>query len=241
MHVNNTPFAGCPVEDCRFGPHSLDVLSAHIQRAHPRCPSEARAIATATNAKRRRCPLSGCNNKLFSLDSFLVHIGNHEAEDVRAASSNACFESLTFELSPVLAIEDGAITSSTIGIVCPACSKMSSTFEAFATHLWSDHLFLDPLRGVEHFFAWRGALTKTRSYSSLVLPWDTDMMAPEQIIDCPQCTHSASSSWGYKAASQHPGLMKSTEQITLELGPFRMQILRLYPEFLTHPIFGDCD
>jgi hypothetical protein len=40
--------------------------------------------------------------------------------------------------------------------------------------------------------------------------------------------------------TQHPGLMKPLDQIVLELGPVRMQILRLYPEFLTYPIFDDC-
>lgn len=239
MHLPNTPFAGCPVHDCRFGPHYLDVLSAHIQRAHPRCQLEARAIVTATNAKRRRCPLSGCNNKLLSLDSFLIHLGGHDTEDVRSASSNACFEGLAFEFFTASEIRDAAITSFNISVVCPACSNMSPTFEAFQTHLWSNHLFLDPLQGVEHFFAWRGALTQARGSSFVILPWEKGVMGKGEDVHCTQCMYSVSALHG--GPTQHPGLIKSTEQIILELGPFRMQILRLYPDFLTHPIFGDCD
>ena len=35
--------------------------------------------------------------------------------------------------------------------------------------------------------------------------------------------------------------MRPTEQIIEDLYPFRMQILRLYPDFVTHPIFADFD
>ena len=44
----------------------------------------------------------------------------------------------------------------------------------------------------------------------------------------------------FPPGAQHPDLIKPTEQINLELKHVRMQILRLYPEFLSHPIFDDC-
>jgi hypothetical protein len=239
MHAHAVPFSGCPAKDCDIGSLPLDVLGAHIQRAHPRCVAEARSILNATTSRRRKCPLSGCNNRLFSLDTFIVHLQGHEAEDVHAARSNWCFESLAFNFAFVSGASDAAVTGVTIGIACPACSTTSSTFEQFRFHLWSSHLFLDSSQGAGHFLAWRDALTQVRSTFSDIVPWENSVLHRGQIIRCPQCIH-ASSELSTGLGTQHPGLMKSSEQIVLELSPVRMQILRLYPDFLTHPIFDDC-
>jgi hypothetical protein len=242
IHAHAAPFSGCPAKDCGIGPLPLDVLGAHVQRAHPRCVAEARSILNATTARRRKCPLSGCNNRLFSLDTFIVHLQEHEAEDLHAARSNCCFESLAFNFASVSGMGDAVVTSVTVGIACPACSTTSSTFEQFRFHLWSQHLFLDSLQGVGHFLAWRDTLPLTRGGSSTTLPWENGMMMLNMgDIRCPRCTFSLYPSSGFALwKTQHPGLMKSSDQIVLELGPVRMQILRLYPEFLTHPIFDDC-
>jgi hypothetical protein len=243
MHAHASPFSGCPAKDCDVGPLPLDVLGVHIQRAHPQCVAEGRSILNATTAKRRKCPLSGCHNKLVSLDAFLAHLRGHEAGDVHAACSNWSFESLTFSFSTVPGTGDGIITTVGVGIACPACSTTSTTLEQFQLHLWSSHLFLDSLHGVGHFLAWQDALTQAKGSLSGFLPWDDRLLRHEQVIQCPQCMHSvAGPSFGSTNLenTQHPGLMRSLDQIVLELGPVRMQILRLYPEFLTHPIFDDC-
>jgi hypothetical protein len=242
MHAHAAPFSGCPAKDCGIGPLPLDVLGVHVQRAHPRCVAEARSILNATTAGRRKCPLSGCNNRLFALDAFIVHLQGHAAEDVHAARSNWCFESLAFDFAFVSGTGDAAVTGVTIGIACPACSTIVSTFEDFRLHLWSVHLFLDSWQGAGHFLAWRDALTQVRGTLSGIVPWENSMLHHRHTIQCPQCMHSASDSSFPSSGlgTQHPGLMKPLDQIVLELGPVRMQILRLYPEFLTHPIFDDC-
>jgi hypothetical protein len=201
MHAYAAPFSGCPSKDRGIGPLPLDLLGAHVQRAHPHCVAEARSILNATTAGRRKCPLSGCNNKIFPLDTFIVHLQGHEAEDVHAARSNWCFESLAFTFAFVSGTSDSAITGVTIGIACPACSTVASTFEQFRLHLWASHLLLDSSQG-----------------------------------------HSATdhSLFSLGPITQYLSLMKPSDQIIRELGPVRMQILRLYPMFLTHPIFDDC-
>jgi hypothetical protein len=241
-HAHAAPFSGCPAKDCDVGPLPLDVLGAHVQRAHPNCVAEARSILNATTARRRKCPLSGCNNRLFSLHTFIVHLQGHGAEDIYAARSNWCFESLAFNFSFVSGMCNVAVTGVIIGIACPACSTTSSTFEQFQLHLWSSHLFVDSSQGAGHFLAWRDALTQVRGTFSGIVPWENSMLHHRHTIQCPQCMHSASDSSFPSSGlgTQHPGLMKPLDQIVLELGPVRMQILRLYPEFLTHPIFDDC-
>jgi hypothetical protein len=243
MHAHAAPFSGCPDKDCGIGPLPLDVLGAHVQRAHPHCVAEARSILNATTARRRKCPLSGCNNRLFSLDAFIVHLQGHAAEDVHAARRNWCFESPAFDFVFLSAMSDAAITGFTIGIACPACSTTSSTFEQFQLHLWSSHLFLDSSHGVGHFLAWRDALTRVKGSLAGILPWENRLLLRGQVIQCPQCMYSASNTSSDNSIfknTDHPGLMKSLDQIALELGHVRMQILRLYPEFLTHAIFDDC-
>jgi hypothetical protein len=242
IHAHASPFSECPVKDCNIGTLPLDVLGVHIQRTHSGCAAEARSILNATTARRRKCPLPGCNNKLFSLEFFLSHLQGHEVEDVHAARLNRSFESLAFNFTFVSGIGDAAVTGVTIGIACPACSSISSTFEQFRLHLWSSHLFVDSSQGAGHFLAWRDALTQVRGTFSGIVPWENSMLYHRQIIQCPQCTHSVSDSSVASTAlgTQHPGLMKPLDQIVLALGHVRMQILRLYPEFLSHPIFDDC-
>jgi hypothetical protein len=242
MHAHAAPFSGRPAKDCGIGPLPLDVLGVHVQHAHPRCVAEARSVLNATAARHRKCPLSGCNNRLFALHAFIVHLQGHAAEDLHAARSNWCFESLAFDFAFVSGMSDVAVTSVTIGIACPACSTTSSTFEQFQFHLWSSHLFLDSSQGAAHFLSWRNALACVESALSGILPWENNMPPHERKVRCPQCVHSAwaSSFSSTDLGTQHPGLMKPLDQIVLELGPVRMQILRLYPEFLTHPIFDDC-
>lgn len=239
VHALDTAFSGCPAIDCKFGPHALDVLAAHIQRSHPRCEAEARSIKNVTTAKRRRCPLSGCNNKLFSLELFVVHLTKHEAKDIHASRSNPSFEGFHFEFNSIPIGEEFAITRVDISIACPVCLLLSATFEDFEAHLWAAHLFLDPLQGAQHFLAWRDALTHVKNTSSSILPWDNSRVyfSKHSGVKCPACAFDTSDATYMKL--QHPDLMKPDEHVVRELKPFRMQILRLYPEFLTHPIFDD--
>jgi hypothetical protein len=244
VHAHDTPFSGCPVEYCGVGELPLDMLGAHIQRAHFSCKAEARSIMLSTTTRRRRCPLSGCNNKLFLLDAFLMHLEGHEAEEVRPAIANPCFESLVFDFAVVTGPGSAPTARINVGIACPVCSTISSTFEHFEMHLWSNHLFLDSVQGVEHFLVWKHALTQIQGSFSGLLPWHGSTIIGGETtghpVHCPGCMHSVTNPSMTQMGVQHPGLMRSEEQIFLELSPVRMQILRLYPDFLTHPIFNDC-
>jgi hypothetical protein len=238
-HNYGTAFSGCPVDDCNLAPLPLDVLGFHLQRFHPDPGAEGRAIKNATNVHVRRCPLSGCNNKLFKLEEYLVHLGSHEAEDLRAASSSTCFESLVFDFANSSGTTSAIIIELNINIACPACQTITPTVEQFKMHLWANHLFLNPSQNVGHFLAWKDVLKQRRIQD--VEPWSKRVVHLYTSIQCSRCMHSISTLRYYdEAQAQHPGLLKPTEQIILDLMPFRMQILRLYPDFLTHPVFDDC-
>ena len=109
-------------------------------------------------------------------------------------------------------------------------------------HLWERHLFLDPLHGVEHFLGWQSHLAQFGV--AAFLPWKNPrlILQWDQHAQCPMCKHSITPDSMNRAqitGAQHPGLVKPIEQIDLALKHTRMQILRLYPDFLSHPIFDD--
>lgn len=241
VHAYDTAFSGCPVRDCNRGPQPLDVLGAHIQRAHGECDNESRSIENATIAKRRRCPLPGCNNKLYPLDSFPAHVATHEVRDIHASKSSQCFESLDFDFISELTSAGTTIVGLNICVTCPVCLFLSTSIEDFRVHLQASHLFCDPLQGAEHFAAWRDALGYSGIKLHSMTVWDhkTGRIQSSRTVRCPVCTYSAFfKAYTYELmAAEHPGLLKPKEQVVSELMPFRMQILRLYPDFLTHPVF----
>lgn len=243
VHAHDTLFSGCPVDNCSFGPQTLGVLGVHVRRAHPRCEAEARSILNSTAIGRRRCPLSGCNNKMFPLDDFPAHLETHDFDDLRAASSNDCFDGLVFDDFTSPGLPDVGAPGFQIRVACPACSDVCPSFETLKMHLWERHLFLDPLHGVEHFLGWQSHLAQFGVVA--FLPWNNPrpILQRDQHAQCPMCKHSIthdSMNRSPTTGAQHPGLVKPIEQIDLELKHTRMQILRLYPDLLSHPIFDDC-
>lgn len=177
------------------------------------------------------------------LDAFLAHLEKHDVDDLRAASSNASFDGLVFDILTSPGIHDAVTPSVRIRVACPACSDVCLSFEDLKTHLWERHLFVDPLHGVEHFLSWQSCLAQFGAAG--FLPWDHFKLPRkwDQHAQCPTCKHSITAYSMDRSSYQdvgHPGLVKPTEQINLELKHIRMQILRLYPEFLSHPIFDDC-
>lgn len=243
VHAHDTLFSGCPDDNCSFDGQTLAVLGVHVRRAHPRCEAEARSILNSAATGRRRCPLSGCNNKMFPLDDFPAHLETHHFSVLRAASSNACFDGLVFDILTPSGIPDVLAPAFRIRLACPACSDVCSLFENPKMHLWERHLFLDSLHGLEHFLGRQSYLAQFGV--AAFLPWKNPklVLKRDQHAQCPMRKHSITQdSMGRPSfpGAQHPGLVKPIEQTDLELKHTRMQILRLYPDFLSHSIFDDC-
>jgi hypothetical protein len=140
---------------------------------------------------------------------------------------------------------------------------MSGDIDQFITHLWSRHVFLAGSGGGDHFVAWRSTLIETAQrwqHSSIeaILPWidcTSNMYYPKSGVDtiqCPSCSLSfrfpsgrgASYQAARDAVSAHllsPRLLRPEAEVIAELYPHRMEILRLYPEFVSHPVFADFD
>ena len=85
------------------------------------------------------------------LEEFRAHLEIHDVDDLRAASSNASFDGLVFDILTSPGIYDAVTPRVRIRVACPACSAVCLSFEDLKMHLWERHLLLDPLHGVEHF------------------------------------------------------------------------------------------
>lgn len=182
---------------------------------------------------------------MFLLNDFPAHLETHDVNDLRAASSNACFDGLVFDVMASPGNFDIVVPGFRIREACPACSGFCPSFENPKMHIWERHLFLDPLHGARHFLDWQSCLVPF-GVATILIPWANLrlLFGKEQRAQCPTCDHCITESL-FKSNpvlqdAQHPDPVKPAELINLELTHVRMQILMLYPDFLSHPIFDDC-
>lgn len=192
-------------------------------------------------AKSRRCPLPGCNNKLYALRDFLAHLGTHNAQELYKVRLNRCFENIVFHFVSESDVQKDEHAIVFMGVACPVCGDISPDFHHFREHFWANDLFLDA-NAAAHFVSWQNAVEQDQGSKSSGMPWDS-LRAPLRkgnSVECPKCMYSIRGSESMNEGLQHPSLLRPTQQVIQELGPFRMQILRLIPEFITHPIFDDC-
>jgi hypothetical protein len=224
-------------------------LGVHIQRAH-RDHEAGRAVLNATSCKALRCPLWRCG-KHVSAKKLLHHVASHAKEDVEAVKPNLELLGLVLHLSPG--------HDATIQVMCPVCHTVSTNIEEFTGHLTTSHLCTQS-GGSEHFEEWKAYLCRDwqtysgASMTTKVLPWSSldriNIVAGLRVIMCPSCPFSVAGGRGYgydhedkeRAIKEHHlSLLRPEAEVVRELYPYRIQILRLWPEFVTHPVFADID
>jgi uncharacterized C2H2 Zn-finger protein len=253
VHTRDTVFTACPVSRCDFGRCTLETLGVHLVRGHLHGGSE---VLNASTCKVRKCPLWHCDKHLKARD-LPGHVTGHAKYDVLAAIPELEHEGLVVLSTSVSSQQGHTYTGLTIAVQCPMCNTMSDDIDQFITHLWSRHVFLAGSGGADHFVAWRSTLIENapswqRSGLEAILPWTdckSDWYLPKSgvnTIQCPSCSLPFSFRGNHQrnAAMAHlfsPHLLRPEAEGIAELYPHRMQILRLYPEFVSHPVFADFD
>lgn len=256
-HKSDTIFSICSISGCSFGPCTLEVLGVHIRHLHPD-HEYGRAILNATSCKTLRCPLWQCG-KNVTAKKLSGHVSGHSAEEVQADLLNVRSEGLVVEFAPTDKYASSAKSSMTIRVLCPVCNKANDNVEHFVDHLWADHLFA--VGGAEHFNAWKADWASkvhslSRSAILKCLPWGRpapwSALGNKYDFRCPSCPFIVSDSvyprYGRfeqitrerdAISSHHLSLLRPESVVVKELYPYRMQILRFYPEFVSHPVFDD--
>lgn len=268
-HSRDSVFTSCPVKGCYYEKNTLEILGVHLQRFHEGC-EEGRGVLNAATYKMRKCPLWRCG-KYVKTAELLKHVAGHDEDEVLAAASKLDFEGLVVITASGPSHMNDPKRGLVVVARCPVCNTTSDDISELIAHLWTSHLFLAQSAGVAHFIAWRslwaGKVCKevysstAASYADVnkLLPWATLKELPSyksylDTIKCPSCPFSSSSLGGERInplatqraandaiSAHHLSLLRPEAEIITELYPHRMQILRLYPEFVSHPVFADFD
>ena len=254
-HTRDTIFTTCPGKRCSLRRSTLETLGVHIERAHTH-DRGTRAVLNATPRKARKCPLWRCGKHIKPC-KLLDHAATHTKEEILAAASSLGTEGLAVVSVSGSVQSDHAPSGFAIVVRCPICSAISSDSDAFVDHLWTDHIFLAGSDGPKHLVAWKSIVVKELIPLMTInfLPWAGPLkfVFPNKIdeIECPSCLRSfigpsnseaKSRDTAKKAISTHHlSLLRPEAEVIAELYPHRMQILRLYPEFASHPVFADFD
>lgn len=231
--------------------HALWKLWVYIHRSH-HALEECRAVLNATPCKTRRCPLWRCG-KHSTANQLMAHIQTHASNDLEAAKS-------------ALETEDFLIESTTqngiaVHVICPVCHAVSADTIHFMQHLTTDHLQTSNSGGYVHFEKWKAYWNqKTPKLDAAeiknLLPWShiNGFSTPRRVSEyrCPCCSFSVADIGGFHWAhgqedkralirEHHRSFLRPEAEVVAELYPHRMAILRLLPEFVTHPVFADFD
>lgn len=184
-------------------------------------------------------------------------MSEHTAQEVYAARLSPGFESLVVRRLTAGVSEQEATPNFSIDVCCPICSILSPNLEQFRHHLLASHVFYDSVYGPGHFHAWKDSLKRivegTDDSSSIeaLQPW-TRLgklgLFPELIMQCPSCFFFVDDGHNDTDAAamntihgHHLALLRSEDATAVEIYPHRMQILRLFPEFISHPVFEDLE
>lgn len=191
----------------------------------------------------------------MSVEKFPSHVEReHSFDEVRSV-----FGSLNADGFDVN--QPSGTTDFSISVRCPVCNAGCGTMKEFAEHIWSAHLLLPSTGsdiGAEHFLRWRSELAGNtyfhyRSGVNKTTPWhrfkthELSFPSTKKTIKCPACPFSVSNAAGRyidfveMVSNHHLSLLRPEKEVVDELRPYRFQILRLYPEFVTHPVFADLD
>lgn len=261
-HKCDTLFTQCPVEGCVFGPSTLDELGVHISRFHGK-HEQGCAVLNATSCKTSTCPLWRCR-KSVTANKLLGHLESHSAADIEVAAQILQAENLLVDFCPPLERRMQAPSGFTVQMTCPVCNVVLDNVERFAAHLSATHVYEPHSGGYEHFVKWKAAWTLSVDKQSsrridTLLPWspvDPSLwytyrrgVPSKQTLSCPMCPFVAfCDKWGWfskdqkdKIAEHHLSFVQRNADATARLYPHRMQILKLCPAFITHPVFSDFD
>jgi hypothetical protein len=270
IHNRETVFTECPIKGCDFGKGTLETLGVHIARVHEtsgllrrhaRDVGEARAVLNASSCKVRKCPLWRCGKPVKARE-LPDHIAEHATDDVLTATTILAHEGLVVLPVPSSSQQGVAQFGLVINVPCPICNTTSGDVDQFVTHFWIKHLFLSG--GADHFISWKSTLIHCTSKPvdgdiKNLQPWANlrywrPSRRDARTVACRSCPlpfgDLGVSSWNptkiqqaarIAASAHHLSMLRPEAEVVAELYPHRMQILRLYPEFVSHPVFADFD
>lgn len=264
MHPNPSMF-NCPHPDCSQGPlDGLDMFvhaQSHIEVQDVEYGTSMRAVANAISPASPRCAIMHCG-KPIPLPGLMDHLQEHGDEALRGDPRALDLVGLSYaQPADAHPIQGGVMADVTqwttvsmrLLVVCPMCTTSWASHLEFTSHLVEVHLH----RNSQHFKIWvahvgealacRGYTPLDQSHGSTISeilqaaivwkPWRFVLMNSDDVsvdLRCPDC----------KIAESIRGNTMAVHQLSMlnrfeELFSRRHDILALYPQFATHPVFED--
>ena len=241
----------CCFPDCTQAPLPIGILGVHIRQAHGwqtgtgRChiaDEGARAMCNAASTAHLQCPLWRCA-KSSPLSLFMQHLEGHtsvelvEATDVLKSDgyhiSHMTRSSPQLEPSDDYNAEEGG-SSVHVQVRCPVCDDAFGTHEALWGHIDEEHLVAGDHQS--HFRTWRQCAEDSHKFvrTHRFHPWQEWSLDVYKVWDtiCPSCGYYQRR---YHSCDHHTSMLVDSDEIR----PYRGAILKLYPEFATHPVWKD--
>lgn len=241
-------FAGCAQTAL-----PLDLLGVHIRLSHNLASGDwitkqkARALMNAGSPAYHRCPLWRCCKSL-PLSSFMQHLASHSKDDLEESHEDLSSDGFVVSDVPHSVSHHGnsshasepMISRSAMQILvsCPVCSQVFGDLEGLRVHIDEDHLIIPEQK--DHFKAWKHAVQTMLSQQSThkFEPWIYwPSVKGECVCKCPVCGQDE-----YQTLSKNwvvPDHRSTMLVNTANIKTYRRAILKLYPDFATHPVWKD--
>lgn len=218
----------CPVTNCTAVPMTFDLFKLHARNHSYSCFQEYAGIGCPgrVSIDARQCAIENCQ-KWLPISEMQNHLRSHKGSE---------------RLRERTVIEQMGYDAATTKIVCPVplCNHRFRDHAEFAEHVEAVHLttdmaHLDKFR--QHMRNWlsrsgRYSFTLGRAWQS----WGGFLQYSLSKEFCPACGESCASEDGiFWRIDHHLVLLKDPNEVR----PYRREILRVCPEFSTHPVFSD--
>lgn len=219
-HGDNDSYL-CPLARCLTHPMSFDEIKLHARNHHWRCNSVVVNILRRILGSQRQCMLKNCLKRL----------------DILKMQSHLLDHTMNERLEEIAVIQQMGYDAETVKVICPLCELLLHNHGEFATHLQSVHLTTDSA----HLAKFQESVANFTSNYGLPrdiiwYPWKVwyDYDTVESMV-CPTCGQPASTRRPVDRIDHHLQLLPDQNEVR----PYRWDILRLCPNFGTHPVFDD--
>jgi hypothetical protein len=216
------------------------------------------AMINAASWSYFRCPIWNCRRFVSGgHEKVSAHLLEHLPIELESAQDGLAMNGYEIGVAPdtIALSNDPLLTSSVhVQIRCPACGVRSDDDAEFRHHIETSHMLARSPGMREHFETWR-ADVMSRSLKVLIdrvfrRPCWLDRASyhdrhgrnsvfkscgvPQKKCSYPTCSFYPSST-----NEEHPGFLRPAEEILTGLWPHRAQILRHFPQFISHPMFQE--
>jgi hypothetical protein len=255
----------CPVKTCNFEPSKLDDVAVHIHWAHSKSPSEpsqsvclardcdeASGFINAATWKYFRCPIWNCRKFVSGGYNIVsVHLLAHSAIELEKVQDRLAVDGYEIRYAPnEFATSNGAPHTVARKIKCPACEVQCKGDTGFRHHIETNHMLANSPGALDHFETWRKDIiswtTKENVEKSSRRPcWlervnEHDFYQSYRSRDIiGKCSYSTCPFRMGTKGEDHPSFLRTVEEVTADLWLHRIEILRHYPQFITHPLFQE--